>query len=70
MVFDDRNNLYQGRCEVTAFDVHTAYWISRWYPVDSESWGLEFSQTKMREVENPHVLGREHREAEPEPGSL
>lgn len=23
----------------------------------SEYWGMEFSQTKMREVENPHALG-------------
>lgn len=52
MVFDDRSDLYQGRCEVIALDV--AYRISRWCPVDSEYQyrGL----TKMREVENPHAL--------------
>lgn len=38
-------------------DVDIAYQGSRWCPVDSEYRGLEFSQTKMREVENPHASG-------------
>lgn len=40
-----------------ALDVLIAYRISRWCPVDSEHWDLEFSQTKMRAVENTPALG-------------
>lgn len=36
---------------------YIAYRISRWCPVDGEHWGLELSQTKMREVGAPHASG-------------